>query len=98
MVGKHVPMRSCAACGQKEPKRQLIRIVRTVEGKVEVDSTGRKPGRGTYLCNRLECWTQGLSKSRLDHVLRSPIAREDKQALLAFYEEHLKAALSGDVR
>ena len=65
---------------------------------MEVDSTGRKPGRGAYLCNQLECWSRGLGKNRLDYVLRSPIAAGDKQALLAFYEERLKPVLSGDVR
>ncbi len=87
---KHVPLRSCAACGQRLPKRELVRIVRTLEGKVEVDPTGKKAGRGTYLCPGEDCWKQGLRKSRLEQALRSPLLEQDKAALLAHYQEQLK--------
>ena len=88
--GKHVPLRSCTACGQRLPKRELTRIVRTLEGKVEVDPTGKKAGRGTYLCPDEGCWKQGLKKSRLEHALRSPLLEQDKAALLAHYQERFK--------
>jgi len=93
--GKHIPVRSCTACGQRLPKRELIRIVRTLEGNVEVDLTGKKPGRGAYLCPREECWKQGLRKSRLDHVLRSPLTEQDKQALLGYYQMYVEAQEAG---
>ena len=96
--GKHVPLRSCAACGQRLPKRELIRIVRTIEGRVEVDPTGKKAGRGTYLCPREECWEQGLRKGRLDHVLRYPLPEQDKGALSVYYQKQLKPTSVGDVR
>ena len=98
MSGRHVPVRSCATCGQKLPKRELIRIVRALDGKVEVDPTGKKAGRGTYLCPSEKCWKQGLKKSRLDHVLRTPLLEQDREALFVYYQEQLKPASIGDVR
>ena len=89
---KHIPLRTCIACGQQLPKRELVRIVRTLEGKVEVDPTGKKAGRGTYLCLGEDCWKQGLKKSRLEHALRSTLLEQDKAALLANYREQLKPA------
>ena len=47
--------RTCVACGEESPKRALMRVVRTPEGKVEFDSTGKANGRGAYVCARLEC-------------------------------------------
>lgn len=88
--GKHIPVRRCAACGQRLPKRELIRVVLTSGGRVEVDPTGKKAGRGTYLCPRDDCWKQGLRKSSLDHALRSPLLERDREALLVYYEEQLK--------
>ena len=93
---KQPVLRSCAACGQKLEKRKLIRIVRSLEGRVEVDSTGRKAGRGTYLCPREECWKKGLAKNRLDHVLRSPLPAQDREALYAYYRDQLKPAAIGE--
>ena len=67
-------------------------------GKVEVDRTGKKPGRGTYLCPNQECWNRGLKGSRLDHLLRSPLTEGDKEALVNYYKEELMATGVGDVR
>ena len=96
--GRHIPLRSCAACGQKLPKRQLVRIVRISGGTVEVDPTGKKAGRGAYLCAREDCWTKGLRKNRLDRSLRSPLLEPDREALFAYYQEKLKLTGVGDVR
>ena len=93
---KHIPVRSCAACGQRLPKRELRRVVRTLSGTVEVDPTGKKAGRGTYLCPKEECWAQGLKKTRLDYVLRSPLLQQDREALLDYYQEQLKPTIIGD--
>ena len=95
---KQIPLRSCGACGQRFPKKELIRIVRTPSGGVEVDPTGKRPGRGTYLCPKDECWTAGLRKGRLDHALRKPLVQEDRKALSEFFEEQLKPIGVGDVK
>jgi len=93
---KHIPLRSCASCGGKFPKRDLTRIVRTPEGHVGLDATGKAAGRGTYLCASQQCWEQGLRKNRLNHVLRSPLTEPDKLALVAHYEKQFKPALIGE--
>jgi hypothetical protein len=55
---KHIPIRQCIACRERRPKRELLRIVTTEAGPV-LDPTGRKPGRGAYVCpDRPECWTE----------------------------------------
>ena len=56
---KHVPQRTCIGCREIRPKRELIRVVRTESG-VEIDPTGKKSGRGTYLCKTKSCWDAAL--------------------------------------
>lgn len=78
---KHVPQRTCVACHQVKPKRELLRIVRTPEGHVEIDPTGKKSGRGAYLCANRSCWTTALKKKRLEQELETTIREEDRLAL-----------------
>jgi predicted RNA-binding protein YlxR (DUF448 family) len=66
---KHVPERTCVACRTARPKRHLVRVVRTPEGGVEVDKTGRRPGRGAYLCPAQECWRLARAQRSLDRAL-----------------------------
>lgn len=76
---KHIPQRTCIACRQVQPKRELVRLVRTADGEVEMDPTGKMRGRGAYLCRREGCWQQLLQGNRLEYALRSkltPYARE----------------------
>ena len=79
---KHVPQRTCLACREAKSKRELVRLVSTPGGVVEVDLGGRKPGRGAYLCRDLVCWEQGLRGTRLDHALRGSLSPEARAALL----------------
>ena len=95
---KHIPLRSCAACGQRLAKGQLTRIVRGIDGKVQVDPTGKRAGRGTYLCGSQECWTSGLGRGRIGHSLRSSITEEDQAGLIEYFRQQNKAAGIGDVR
>jgi predicted RNA-binding protein YlxR (DUF448 family) len=74
---KHVPLRTCVACRQVRPKRELLRIVRTPQGHVELDGTGKKTGRGAYLCANRACWELALRKRRLEHELETDIAAAD---------------------
>jgi predicted RNA-binding protein YlxR (DUF448 family) len=76
---KHVPERTCVGCRQTAAKRQLIRIVRG--DRVEVDPTGKKPGRGAYVCSQRSCWEAALSKSRLERALRTKLSPEDRQRI-----------------
>lgn len=83
---RHVPQRTCAACRQVRPKRELLRVVRTPTGHVELDPTGKKPGRGTYLCARASCWDLALKKGRLEHEFGVTLLPEDRAALEAYRE------------
>jgi hypothetical protein len=78
---KHIPLRTCVACHQMKPKRELLRIVRAPDGHVFIDATGKKSGRGAYLCARLSCWEQALKGKRLEHEFEMQIAAEDRAAL-----------------
>src|SRR5215469_671186 len=70
---RHVPQRTCVACRQVRPKRELIRVVRTPDGHVELDPTGKRSGRGAYLCARRSCWELALKKGRLEHELETTL-------------------------
>ena len=78
---KHVPLRSCVACHQVKPKRELLRIVRMPAGQVEIDPTGKKSGRGAYLCANRSCWTVVLKKKRLEQEFETTISEQDRLAL-----------------
>lgn len=68
-AAKPVPERTCVACRTARPKRHLVRIVRTPEGAVEVDRSGRRNGRGAYLCPARECWRLARTRKSLDQAL-----------------------------
>ncbi|HUP27186.1 MAG TPA: YlxR family protein [Chloroflexia bacterium] len=81
---KHVPQRTCVACRTAGAKRGLVRIVRMADGSVQVDETGKKPGRGAYLCKTKECWDSALKGKVLEYALKTAISIEDKAALQAY--------------
>jgi predicted RNA-binding protein YlxR (DUF448 family) len=78
---KHVPQRMCVACREHDTKRGLYRIVRTPEGTVEPDPTGRRNGRGAYLCAKTACWERALSSGLLNRALNVEIDQESVDAL-----------------
>ncbi|GCE06222.1 RNase P modulator RnpM [Dictyobacter aurantiacus] len=78
---KHLPLRTCIACRENKPKRELLRVVRTPEGQVLIDATGKKSGRGAYLCARLSCWQKAFKEHRLEQVFETAISAEDRAAL-----------------
>jgi predicted RNA-binding protein YlxR (DUF448 family) len=84
MAGQHVPERTCVGCRLQQPKRLLVRVVRTPGGSVGVDQTGKRAGRGAYLCQRPSCWQVGLRKVTLARALKTTIESGDRDALEAF--------------
>ncbi len=80
---KAPPQRTCVACRSTAGKRELVRVVRTADG-VEVDLTGKKAGRGAYLCREGACWETALSKGRLDAALRTKLSSGDRRRLAEF--------------
>lgn len=73
MKKRKVPMRLCLGCGSKKDKRELIRVVKTPEGEVFLDETGKKPGRGAYICPHLHCLEAALKTKKLEKSLRQSI-------------------------
>ena len=88
MVQKRVPMRMCAGCGEQKPKRELIRVVRNKEGEVSLATTGKKPGRGVYLCPSAGCLKKAQKAKRLERALSAPIPEDVYETLLSEIEAH----------
>jgi predicted RNA-binding protein YlxR (DUF448 family) len=78
---KHTPQRMCVVCRQTSAKRFLTRLVRTANEGVQLDPTGKRSGRGAYLCDQPECWQRALNTDVLAKALRTTLAEEDKQRL-----------------
>jgi len=74
---KHAPQRTCVVCRQTMDKRALIRVVNTPEAGVIVDPTGKRNGRGAYLCSADACWEQALSTDVLSRALRVQLTQTD---------------------
>lgn len=70
---RKVPLRICVGCQEKKPKKALLRIVRTPDGNVEVDLTGKKSGRGVYICSCKECLLKARKGKRLEKHLKNSI-------------------------
>jgi predicted RNA-binding protein YlxR (DUF448 family) len=68
-------------CQAKKEKRELVRIVRSPEGEISVDMTGKKPGRGAYICPDLECLNKVVKSKRLERSLETVISQEIYESL-----------------
>ncbi len=73
MPVKKQPLRHCVACNAEKTKKELVRIVRSKEGDISVDLTGKKPGRGAYLCHDAACLAKAKKTKRLEHVFSCAI-------------------------
>jgi len=81
---KHIPERTCIACRTPRPKRQLVRIVRTSEGLVQIDESGKQNGRGAYLCRCQTCWEQALKRGALNRALRITVSAAELATLRSY--------------
>jgi uncharacterized protein len=88
-MAKHIPLRSCIACRESKPKRELVRVVRLDDGRVEVDRTGKRNGRGAYFCPAQECWELGQKRKTLNHALSMTVSPDNWAELLAYARERL---------
>lgn len=66
MKQKKIPMRMCLGCGEMKPKKELIRVVKSPEGDISLDFTGKKSGRGAYICHSSECFEKARKGRRLE--------------------------------
>ncbi|HWO77996.1 MAG TPA: YlxR family protein [Bacillus sp. (in: firmicutes)] len=86
-VKKKIPLRKCVATGEMKPKKEMIRVVRSKEGLVEVDPTGKKSGRGAYLSKTKEAVETAKKKNILAHHLEATVPDEVYDELLKFVEK-----------
>lgn len=98
MKTRKVPLRKCVACQQMMPKKQLIRVVKTPDNDVMIDLTGKKSGRGAYLCGRADCFKLAHKSRSLDRALKSPVHSEIYEQLardFALVEEEFISTQNG---
>ncbi|NTW27869.1 MAG: YlxR family protein [Coriobacteriia bacterium] len=90
MIARKVPTRTCVACRESDDKRGLVRVVRTPDGHVEIDPTGKANGRGAYLCATPECFTTARQRRRLDSTLKVNLKDDDYDRLRRDFDELLR--------
>ena len=73
MQQKKVPMRKCIGCNESKTKKELVRIVRSPEGDISLDLTGKKSGRGAYICPDAECLKKARKAKRLERILETSV-------------------------
>ena len=70
---RKIPMRQCLGCNEHKPKQELLRVVRSPEGEVSLDTTGRKSGRGAYICRDVKCLRRARKSRRIERNLECEI-------------------------
>lgn len=88
MQTRKTPLRKCTGCGEMKPKKELVRVVKSPEGDVSLDLTGRKPGRGAYVCRSIDCLQAARKARRLEKAFSCQIPAEVYERM----EEELKAS------
>lgn len=88
-------MRTCVACRETRPKRELVRVVLIPERGIVIDETGKLNGRGAYLCPRQSCWEQAIKRGVLSHALKTRLSPEDI-AMLEAYAASLSESFEED--
>lgn len=81
MAVRKIPMRMCLGCGEMKPKKELIRVVRSPEGEISLDLTGKKSGRGAYICRDTECFGKARKAKRLEKAFSCRISDEVYDAM-----------------
>ena len=76
MQNKKVPVRMCSGCKEHLPKRQLVRVVKSPTGEISLDLTGKKPGRGAYVCRQLDCLKKARKAKSFERVFACQIPEE----------------------
>ena len=71
-----LPERTCMGCDIKKPKKEFIRIVKSKTGEIDIDKTGKMPGRGAYICDNIECLEKLIKSKRLEKVFEMKISDE----------------------
>jgi len=73
---KKIPLRKCTGCGEQKPKKELVRVVKTPNGEILLDLTGKASGRGAYICNNAECLKKAQKSKRIERTFEMTIPDE----------------------
>ena len=76
MKPKKIPVRMCSGCSERKPKNELVRVVRSQSGEISLDETGKKPGRGAYLCGNVGCLKLAKKAKRLERAFKCQIPED----------------------
>ena len=87
MSVKKIPLRQCIGCGEMKSKKEMIRVIKTAEDQILLDATGRKNGRGAYLCPSMECFKKAVKGRGLERSFKMAIPREVYETLEKETEE-----------
>ena len=88
---RKIPLRMCVGCREMKPKKELLRVVRSPEGEVSLDPTGKKPGRGAYVCYSPDCLRRALKQRQLDRALETKLEEAANEQLTATLQRLLAA-------
>ncbi len=86
-TAKKIPLRQCIGCGESKNKKEMIRVLKTPEGEFTIDATGRKNGRGAYLCRSMECFEKAVKGKGLERSFKMAIPKEVYETLQKEMEE-----------
>ena len=87
MANKKIPMRQCIGCGEMKPKKEMLRVIKTAEEEIMLDTTGRKNGRGAYLCPNSECLKKAIKGTGLERSFKMSIPKDVYEILTKEMEE-----------
>lgn len=76
MKTKKIPQRQCVGCGEMKAKKELLRVIKTPEEEITIDATGKKNGRGAYICNSVDCFNKAVKSKGLERSLKMSIPAE----------------------
>ncbi len=76
LKNKKVPMRKCVGCGEMKNKKEMIRVIKTQENEFLLDATGKKNGRGAYICNSADCLAKAIKTKGLERSFKTSIPKE----------------------
>lgn len=86
-MGKNIPLRKCLGCDEMLGKKGMLRVVKTKEGDISIDETGKKNGRGAYICRDMDCFNKAQKKHSLERSLKCSISEEIYEKLRQEIEE-----------
>lgn len=86
-MAKKIPLRQCVGCGEMKNKKEMIRVIKTAEDEIVLDKTGKKNGRGAYICNSKECLDAAIKRKGLERSLKTGIPETVVESLMKEFEE-----------